>query len=255
MNQLIENITSHPAGDPAANAMLMTMASLLLISVGQILLARRNDLGWWVVMLGYFAGPVAIALYPGMSDYWLLLGALAQFACAAVGLYGFSRSELVGRFTRRVHHQRFSVMALLGLLVLTLVVGVLQFGQALTSPKALFVEGSLTPWLNVIFSALIAVAFVGIGFGARWAWFLSAVGGAGQVALTAAQPVLAGAGEPLFVLLLAFVLVLLTALYGFFAWGAPLPQKPTSDTEPDTEQDAEPGSEEDVTQASSTAQD
>ncbi|MGO2633957.1 MAG: hypothetical protein ACTH9H_09415 [Galactobacter sp.] len=235
MNDLIQNITGFAAGDFRATAQLLTLASFLLISVGLVFLARRNDLGWWVVMLGYFAGPIALSLYPGQSDLWTLLGAFPLFACAAVGMFGFSRSELAGRFTRRVQDQRFSVVAVIALLVLAFVLALLQFGQLLTSPKLLFSENMLVWWLNNAFTALIAAGFVGIGFGGRWAWFFPALGATGLAVYTATYP----AERPdvgLFVYLFAYVVVLLTSLYGFFAWRTPVPAAasvPTTESDDD----------------------
>jgi hypothetical protein len=236
LNQLIENITGYTAGTPASTMSLLTVASFVIIAVGQVFLARRNDLGWWVLMLGFFVGPVAISLYPGQSNLWTLMGALPLFACAAVGMYGFSRSELVGRFTRRVHNQRFSVVSTIGLLILAFVLTLLQFGQSLTSPKVIFSADMLVPWLSYGFTALIAAGFVGIGFGARWAWFFPALGSLGLAVYTATHP----AQRPdvgLFVYLFAYVLVLLTSLYGVLAWGSSLPAK-SADAEGDAE--AEP---------------
>lgn len=222
VNDLIQSITGADAFSYTANVLLLTMVSSVLIAVGQVFLARRNDLGWWFVMLGLFAGPLFIALYPGMNDYWLLLGALPQFVAAAIGLYGFSRHPLKGRFTRRVPLASFSVVAVLGLLLFTAVVGLLQFGQALTKPQVLFGPGTLTPWINFLCTAAISAAFIGIGFGARWAWWFSALGGLGLAGLTTAQPALSGADRPLFVLLLSYVLVLVTALFGYFTWLRPV---------------------------------
>ena len=238
MNELIQNITGYPAGTAASTMSLLTVVSFVLIAVGLVFLARRNDLGWWVVMLGYFAGPIAISLYPGQSNLWTLLGAFPLFACAAIGMYGFSRSELAGRFTRRVHNQRFSVVAVIALLALAFVLALLQFGQALTEPKVLFGEGMLVPWLSYGFTALIAAGFVGIGFGGRWAWFFPLVGSLGLALYTATHP----ASRPdlgLFVYLFAYVVVLITSVYGFFAWGSPVPDAAESAAD-QGEDEAEP---------------
>ena len=248
MNSLIQSITGADAFSYTANVLLLTMASSVLIAVAQVFLARRNDLGWWFAMLGIFAGPLFIALYPGVNDYWLLLGAVPQLAAAAIGLYGFSRAPLRGRFTRRLPVANFSVMALVGLLLFTGVVALLQFGQALTKPQVLFGPGTLTPWANFLCTAAISAAFIGIGFCARWAWFLSAAGGLGLAVLTAAQPMLSGSDKPLFVLLLSYVLVLVTAVFGYVSWLRPLPAEPAADDE-DAEVEAEAAADEAATDA------
>jgi hypothetical protein len=143
-------------------------------------------------------------------------------------MYGFSRFDLAGRFTRRVENRRFSVVAVIALLILAGILALLQFGQALTSPKVLFGEGMLVPWLSYGFTALIAAGFVGIGFGGRWAWFFPAAGALGLALYTATHP----ASRPdlgLFVYLFAYVVVLITSVYGFFAWGSPLPAATTAE--------------------------
>lgn len=231
--------------------MLLTMLSSLLLAVGIILLARRNDFGWWLVMLGYFANPLVAALYPGQNDYWLLLGAIPLFICAATAMYGFSRHPLKGRFTRVLAPTQFSVVGLLGLLLLAVALTILQWGHAVTTPQRLFATLSadqmsgplLTAWLNFFFTALIGASLVGVGFAQRWAWGLTALGGAGLALLTTLQPQLSGSEEPLFGLLLGYVLVVVTAVYAWIAWGTPLAQTSGEDTSEDSaaaDADADP---------------
>ena len=234
-------LTNQEAGTIPANLLLLTMVSTLMLAVGQIFLARRNDLGWWFILLGFFANPLFAALYPGQNNYWLLTGALPQVAAACIGLYAFSRFPLQGRFTRRIPASGFSWGGFIGLLLLTLVVTVLQWGEALTRPQSLFgtlgqLDNSifLTAWINAFLVSLVASAYIGIGFGQRWAWLMAAIGGAGLAALTTIQPLISGATQPLFALLLGYVLIFITAIYGYFAWGRPLPALPAkpASTEP-----------------------
>lgn len=231
MDQIIQTLTGSAAGTSQATIMLLTIVASLLLAAGNVLLARRNDFGWWVIMLGYFANPLFAALYPGQNDYWLLLGAVPLFICASVAMYGFSRRPLKGRFTRVIAPTQFSVIGLLAVFLLTVALTILQWGHAVTTPQRLFSTLSpemltgpmITAWLNFVFTALIAAAYVGIGFAQRWAWGVTALGGAGLALLTTLQPQLSGAPEPLFGLLLGYVLMVVTSFYAWFAWGTPLP--------------------------------
>ncbi|WP_394161026.1 hypothetical protein [Galactobacter valiniphilus] len=227
MNDLIMTLTGAEAGTTTATVFLLTMLSSLFLAVGNVFLARRNDLGWWFYLLGVFAGPLFVALYPGQNDYWLLLGAVPQLIAGAVGLWAFSRSGLRGRYTRRVKNAEFSVAALILFVVLVLVVTLLQFGEAITAPRVLFATlsnpGMITPWINALCTALLTVSVAYLGFGARWAWGTLALAGAGLAALTTLQPIISGSGEPLFALLFGYVLIFITAIYGLIAWGTPVP--------------------------------
>jgi len=233
VNDLIQNLTGAEAGSYTATVFLLTMLSNVLFAVGAGFLSRRNDLGWWVYLLGVFAGPLFVALYPGQNDYWLLLGAVPQLLAGVVGLWAFSRYSLRGRFTRRVENAEFSVAAVVLLVILTFVVTILQFGQTITAPSVLFgslaTSAALTPWLNAVFVALATLSFAYLGFGARWAWLTLALSGAGLAALTTAQPALTGADRPLFGLLFGYVLLFVAAVYGFLAWRVPLPAAPVAD--------------------------
>jgi hypothetical protein len=227
VNDLIMTLTGAEAGTTTATVFLLTMLSSLFLAVGNVFLARRNDLGWWFYLLGIFAGPLFVALYPGQNDYWLLLGAVPQIIAGALGLWGFSRYSLRGRYTRRVNNAGFSVAALILFVVLVLVVTLLQFGQAITAPRVLFSTlgnpAMLTPWLNALCTGLLTVSVAYLGFGVRWAWGALALAGAGLSALTTLQPLLSGSGEPLFGLLFGYVLIFVTAAYGLLAWGTPVP--------------------------------
>lgn len=247
MNDLIQSLTGNEAGSSQANIMLLTMLASLLFAIGNVVLARRNDFGWWLVMLGFFANPLFAALYPGQNDYWLLLGAIPLFACAAIGMYGFSRHRLKGRFTRLIEPTGFSVVGLVASLLLALVLTILQWGQAVTTPQRLF--GTLAPdmingqyatvWLNFLFASIVAVSYLGIGFAQRWAWLLLALGGAGLAALTTLQPTLSGSERPLFGLLLGYVLIFITAVYAWFAWGSPVAVPSEDEAELEAAREAE----------------
>lgn len=229
MNELIQSLTGAEAGSLSATFMLLSIASLLLVAVGQILLARRNDLGWWLVMVGFFANPLFVALFPGQGNYLQLIAALPQFLVAAVGLWGFSRFPLLSKFTRRIEPKPFTLGSLLGLLLFAAALTVAQFGPGLTEPSELFHPGNVVYWLNFAATALISAGLLGVGLGRRWAWWLSALGAAGMVTIGIVQPLINGAGQPPFALLFGYVLIAVTAVYGAFVWGRPQAATATED--------------------------
>ena len=84
MDHLISELSGAPAGSVSSNLTLLNIGFLTFVAIGNLMLAHRNELGWWFSMLGTFFGFIAVALYPGSANWMLLLGAVPLFAVGAV---------------------------------------------------------------------------------------------------------------------------------------------------------------------------
>lgn len=207
MDELFYNLFSQAPGTDSGTQVSLFAASALLSCIAMVLLARRNDLGWWAQILAVFAGPVVIALQYEAS---LLFYAIPAMLAAAFGLWRFSRFELSGRFGRAVIARGFTVKSLLVGLLLVVVFTALRMGRMLTQ-GFIFSEGTASLWISFAAEATLVVALIGIACGYRWAWLATTVAGIAYVAvLFGSNPALALLGLVVFQALLG--------LYGWFSW-------------------------------------
>lgn len=209
MEEIFFSLFSQLPGTESGTQVALFSLSALLSVIAALLLAHRNDLGWWAQMLAVFAGPMVIAL---QYDLMLLTYALPYFVLAVFGLWRFSRFEFQGKFTRQVTLGRFGVqpiiLTLLGVAVLT----ALHLGEMLTTGFA-FTPGTSVIWLSFLSEALVITSFALIACGLRPGWLLMALASLVYV-------VTIFNNNPALALLGTWVFMLLASLYGWRAWRA-----------------------------------
>jgi hypothetical protein len=195
-----------PGTDTGTQVLLHAVGSLLT-GVALLLLARRNDLGWWAQILAVFAGPLVIALRFGYEG---LVAALPLMGAAGYGLWRFSRYPLVGKFGRDVEVRGFSVGSLAWGVVLVGLFTALKLGPML-STGFIFSAGTSAIWMALALESVVVAGLVGVAHGLRWAWLAIAAAAVGYIAvLFGNQPALATLG------LLVFQFG--TALFGWWSW-------------------------------------
>nr|WP_256449176.1 nicotinamide mononucleotide transporter [Paeniglutamicibacter quisquiliarum] len=179
----------------------------MLSCIAMVVLARRNDLGWWAQILAVFAGPLVIALQFEAS---MLLYAVPAMLAAAFGLWRFSRFDNSGRFGRKVIQRGFGAKPLLIGALLVVVFTALRMGRMLTS-GFIFTDGTAALWISFAAEAALIVSLIGIACGYRWAWLASTAAAIAYVAvLFGTNPALALLGVTVF--------QALAGIYGWFAW-------------------------------------
>ncbi|MCO1339383.1 hypothetical protein BJH93_10845 [Kocuria polaris] len=209
MDELFSTLFNQPFGTDSGTQVALAAISSLLTAVALMLLAHRNDLGWWAQILAVFAGPLVLALTFGYEGLYFAVPALAV---AAYGLWRFSSFDLRGRFTRAVVPAPLTAGRIVTGLVLAVLLTAAQWGPFLFNGYA-FGAATGRIWLAYAATAVVTAALVGIANGVRAAWLAVVVGSAGSIATLFA-------GTPPFGTLLTLVLQLLVAGYGFFVWGA-----------------------------------
>lgn len=185
---------------------LLSAASMLLVFVSAILLAHRNDLGWWTLILAVFAGPLVSSM---QFDPIGLIYAIPLLLLAIFGLWRFSRFQLTGKFTRVVTGTPMTLWSVVGLVVGLILLVALRFGPFLFNSGFL----SATPeiWVLYFADAAIFAAFVMIARGVRAGWLTLAVAAvANLVIYFLISPMLGMIG--------LYVFIALAAIYGFFLW-------------------------------------
>lgn len=207
MEELFFNLFKQLPGTDSGTQVALYALSALLSVIACLLLAHRNDLGWWAQMLSVFAGPLVIAL---QFDMRTLFYALPCFALAAFGLWRFSRFDFQGKFTRKVTLAGFGVMPLILTVLGVLLLTALRLGEMLTTGFA-FTSGTLPIWLSFIFEALVITAFVLVACGIRAGWLLVALGSLGYTATIFAN-------DPALAILGIWVFMVIASLYGWWAW-------------------------------------
>ena len=225
MDELFYNLFSQAPGTDSGTQVSLFAVSALLSCIAMVLLARRNDLGWWAQILAVFAGPVVVSLQYEIS---MLVYAIPAMGAAAFGLWRFSKYELSGRFGRAVIRRGFSVKSLLVGLGLFLVFGALRLGRMLTT-GFIFGEGTTAVLVSLLAEAALVVALIGIACGYRWAWLAASASGIVYVAvLFGSNPALALLGVTVF--------QVLAGLYGWFVWrDLPTAESPVAEAEAGSE--------------------
>ncbi|MFF5791747.1 nicotinamide mononucleotide transporter [Paeniglutamicibacter sp. NPDC012692] len=207
MDELFYNLFSQAPGTDSGTQVALFAVSALLSCIAMVLLARRNDLGWWAQILAVFAGPTVVALQYEIS---MLFYAVPAMLAAAFGLWRFSKYEMAGRFGRKVIRREFSVKSLLIGLALLVVFGALRLGRMLTT-GFIFSDGTAAVLVSLLAEATLVVALIGIACGYRWAWLAASASGVVYVAvLFGSNPALALLGVTVF--------QVLAGLYGWFVW-------------------------------------
>ncbi|MCW4464054.1 nicotinamide mononucleotide transporter [Glutamicibacter sp. MNS18] len=207
MEEIFFNLFSQLPGTESGTQVALFSLSALLSVVAALLLAHRNDLGWWAQMLAVFAGPLVIAL---QYDLTLLSYALPYFALAAFGLWRFSRFEFQGKFTRKVTLGRFGLMPIILTVLGVLGLTALHLGEMLTTGFA-FTAGTSVIWLSFVSEALVVTSFALIACGLRPGWLLMALASLVYV-------VTIFNSNPALALLGTWVFMVLASVYGWFAW-------------------------------------
>lgn len=226
MEELFFNLFSQLPGTESGTQVALFSLSALLSVCAALLLAHRNDLGWWAQMLAVFAGPMVIAL---QYDLMLLTYALPYFALAIFGLWRFSRFEFQGKFTRKVTLGNFGVAPIILTLIGVLALTALHLGEMLTTGFA-FSSGTSVIWLSFVSEALVITSFALIACGLRPGWLLMALASAVYV-------VTIFNNNPALALLGTWVFMFLASLYGWWAWRA-LPKRSAATTEVATASEA-----------------
>ena len=207
MDELFFNLFGQPLGTDTGTQVSLYAVSTLLTCFALLLLARRNDLGWWAQLLAVFAGPLAIAL---QYDYSMLLLAVPAMGAAAFGLWKFSKSPNAGRFGRALPVRGFTVKSLIWGAVLTIVFTALKLGPMLTTGFA-FSQEAVNIWILAALEAIVLAALIGIANGLRWAWLAITVSAVAYVAILFTN-------APALVTLGLLVFQFLASLYGWFSW-------------------------------------
>ncbi|WP_411731616.1 nicotinamide mononucleotide transporter [Paeniglutamicibacter sp.] len=207
MDELFYNLFTQAPGTDSGTQVALFAVSALLSCIAMVVLARRNDLGWWAQILAVFAGPLVIALQFEAS---MLLYAVPALLAAAFGLWRFSRFDNSGRFGRKVIQRGFGIKPLLAGVLLVVVFTALRMGRMLTS-GFIFTDGTASLWISFAAESALVVALIGIACGYRWAWLASTVSAIVYVALLFDT-------NPALALLGVTVFQALAGIYGWFAW-------------------------------------
>lgn len=187
---------------------LLLAASLLLVMASAILLAHRNDLGWWALIVAAFTGPVITAM---QFDLFGLLYAIPLLLLAIFGLWRFSLFRLTGKFTRVVTRTPLTAWTVLGVAMGIVLLVALRFGPNLFN--SLFLSATADVWVMFAAEAAIYASFVMIARGVRAGWLLLA-------AAAIADLIVYFTVSPMLGMMGLLVFIALAALYGFFLWRA-----------------------------------
>ena len=185
---------------------LLSAASMLLVFVSAILLAHRNDLGWWTLILSVFVGPMISAL---QYDLLGLIYAIPLLLLPIFGLWRFSQFKLNGKFTREVTKTPVTLWSAVGMVVGLILLVALRFGPFLFNSG--FLTATPEVWVMYFADAAIFASFVMIARGVREGWLLLAVAAiADLVVYFLISPMLGMLG--------LYVFIALAAAYGYFLW-------------------------------------
>lgn len=207
MDSLLETLFMATAESSSSYVqILLSAASMLLVFISAVLLAHRNDLGWWTLILSVFVGPMISAL---QYDLLGLLYAVPLLLIAVFGLWRFSLFKLNGKFTRIVTSTPVTIWSAVGLLMGLILLVALRFGPFLFNGG--FMSATPEIWVLYFADAAIFASFVMIARGVRTGWLVLALAAiADLVIYFLISPMLGMMG--------LFVFIALGAVYGFFLW-------------------------------------
>ena len=237
MDGMSELLFGHMNGPFDAVVVAMSVVATLAMCGALVFLARRHELGWWLVA-GSF-------LLSGLSTLLNLLttGAptpqsLILFAVGAVipmvlgvglGIYGllsFQKFPLTARSTRGITLHRFSAAAVLAPLAIAVVfalaslIPVVSLRAAYGEAVQLSLGLLLTSLISGFLLGLLPAGLLGLAHRGRWAWFLIAVSALVNIGAT----VLTATGS---VLIFLFFAMAVLAFFGWGRWGS-IPEKKSS---------------------------
>lgn len=185
---------------------LLSAASMLLVFVSAILLAHRNDLGWWTLILSVFVGPMISAL---QFDLLGLIYAIPLLVLPIFGLWRFSQFKLTGKFSREVTTTSITSWSAVGMIAGLILLVALRFGPFLFNSG--FLTATPEVWVMYFADAAIFASFVMIARGVREGWLLLALA-------AIADLVIYFVISPMLGMLGLYVFIALAAAYGFFLW-------------------------------------
>jgi hypothetical protein len=206
LDQLFLTLFNQAPGTASATMVALDALGLLLTGVALLVLARRNDLGWWVQLLAAFAGPMIIALQFGQEG---LFKAIPVLAVGIFGLWRFSKYPLVGKFHRSVQVRGFSAGSLVWGFILVVLLTALTAAPSANGLAVASIPVSF--WLAFAFYSIVPAALVGIANGFRWAWLAIPVAAAGQIAVFFGN-------NPGLATLAALVLQVGAGIFGWWSW-------------------------------------
>lgn len=221
MESIIDSLFQLSLSTSSGVQILLFAISALFVVIAALLLAHRNDLGWWALIMAVFSGPIISAM---KYDLYALFYGVPLLLLAIFGLWRFSRFELKGKFIRMVTRTQLTVTSVVGLLAGIILLAALHFNVFLFNGSYL----SATPevWAMYVSDAVIFASFVLIARGVRSGWLLLAAGAISYVVVYFLV-------SPMLGMLGLYVFTALAALYGWYQWRA-LPE--ASQPEPTQEE-------------------
>ncbi|MFR0638407.1 nicotinamide mononucleotide transporter [Arthrobacter sp. LS16] len=221
MESIIDSLFQLSLSTSSGVQILLFAISALFVVIAALLLAHRNDLGWWALIMAVFSGPTISAM---KYDLYALFYGVPLLLLAIFGLWRFSRFELKGKFIRMVTRTQLTVTSVVGLLAGIILLVALHFNVFLFNGSYL----SATPevWAMYVSDAVIFASFVLIARGVRSGWLLLAAGAISYVVVYFLV-------SPMLGMLGLYVFTALAALYGWYQWRA-LPE--ASQPEPTQEE-------------------
>lgn len=208
MESIIDSLFQLSLSTSSGVQILLSAISALFVVIAALLLAHRNDLGWWALIMAVFSGPIISAM---KYDLYALFYGVPLLLLAIFGLWRFSRFELKGKFIRMVTRTQLTVTSVVGLLAGIILLVALHFNVFLFNGSYL----SATPevWAMYVSDAVIFASFVLIARGVRSGWLLLAAGAISYVVVYFLV-------SPMLGMLGLYVFTALAALYGWYQWRA-----------------------------------
>ena len=227
MYGIAELLFGRMTGPLGVAALASTLLSVVLMCGALLLLARRNEVGWWLAGASFLLGGIVQMMdFPGVavgSPAGLLMFAagvaiplLVSLGVAAYGLLSFQKLRRDSPSTRVLQLRPFSGVDLLGPVAVALVCAlasmlvVFSFFSGFSAPLARL------PWAALLIPAFLAAllpgALVGLAHRSRWAWLLIVVASASSVY----SATVSARGS---VLIFLFVVQAAVAVFSWQRWG------------------------------------
>lgn len=211
-----------------ATVMALSLLGILLMCVALAFLARRHELGWWLVSGSYLLTGVAKLLDPptlGMTTPMTLVlyavaAAIPLVLGIGLGIYGllsFQKFPLTAPMTRGITLHRFTPTALLAPLAVAAVfaaaslIPLLSLYGAYGRHQQLGSGPALAPLITSLLIGLLPAGLLGLAHRGRWAWFLIVISALASIG----SAVLSAGGSVRMFLLIATIAL---AVYGWGQW-------------------------------------